>query len=391
MKFETINELTLFIDNLVNASNKILLKSFDVNLTVDSDSLDELITFFSKYEIEFEERNLFSTIHAKLNGYNIKINIISESENKLTEEEMEYLKANKIDFQLYSEGKTQIFNFNKLVDEHQLISMRKHTRFIDFPMHKHDYIELIYVRKGKLINYVSGKEIIMQQGDIFLMNQEVFHSVGKTTYDDEVYNFLIHPDYFKVLIRLLREDKLVSKFLIKALDYYNRNIAEYVYFKYNNNEENTLLFEKLIKLFENYEQCQGKIKIVVGYILCNLIEDKNSYEIVHYNNFEEGVITVIKSYIVQNYKDASLEELANQLNMKTYQLSKMIKKEFGETFVSMVKNEKMYNAAKLLESTDLTMEYISHYVGYSSVSHFFKQFKTFYGVTPSEYRLNNAI
>lgn len=387
MKYRTSKELIEFINSLSNSNYSI--KEFEISLVIENNDFENILKFFTNRNIKIEVYEKDETvIIARFDEYNLKIKLINNNEKSyiLTPEEEEYLTENKVDLKLYSETRDEIFNFNKLVGSERLISMRKHTRFVEFPRHRHDYIELIYVKNGSLTNNVNNDKIVMKAGDIFLMNQEVYHSIDKTSYEDEIYNFLIHPNYFKVLIRLLHEDKVVSKFLIKALNNHDNNIAEYVYFKYNNNEETVLLFERLIKMFDDYEKYRGKIKIIVGYILCNLIEDKESYEIVHYNNYDIDTVTLIQSYIVQNFKDASLEELASRLNMKSYQLSKMIKKEMGQSFIDMLKKEKMYNAAKLLKSTDLSVEEIAGFVGYNSVSHFFKQFKNFYDITPNEYR-----
>ena len=49
-------------------------------------------------------------------------------------------------------------------------------------------------------------------------------------------------------------------------------------------------------------------------------------------------------------------------------------------------SHKFRSAKKLLQNTDLIIIEIASKIGYSNLSHFFNNFKKYYGVTPSDCR-----
>ncbi|GAA3321318.1 hypothetical protein GCM10020331_036630 [Ectobacillus funiculus] len=49
-----------------------------------------------------------------------------------------------------------------------MIMVRKHTRFVDFPKHKHDYIEMNYVYNGTLKQKVGGTSITLKRGEFLI-------------------------------------------------------------------------------------------------------------------------------------------------------------------------------------------------------------------------------
>ena len=63
----------------------------------------------------------------------------------ITEEEQHILDGRKeIDPQLYTEKKDMVIDSKKLLQKGKLIQVRPHTRFVHFPKHTHNYIEVIY-------------------------------------------------------------------------------------------------------------------------------------------------------------------------------------------------------------------------------------------------------
>ena len=93
-------------------------------------------------------------------------------------------------------------------------------------------------------------------------------------------------------------------------------------------------------------------------------------------------------YIRQNYfKDLSLEELAEQVNLNPSYLSSIFKKEVGMTFLQYLQDIRLKKACDLLKnSPDLTVESISSHVGFRTPSYFYKVFRAHYGISPNKWR-----
>ncbi|WP_019637363.1 response regulator transcription factor [Paenibacillus fonticola] len=103
-------------------------------------------------------------------------------------------------------------------------------------------------------------------------------------------------------------------------------------------------------------------------------------------NDESLIICKIKSYVKENYKDASLDEVARQVHMNANYLSFFFKQKTGQNFSDYLISTKMEVAVNLLQNVSYKTYEISEMVGYSNAKNFTRTFKSYYGKTPSEYR-----
>ena len=91
---------------------------------------------------------------------------------EITPEEREILSGqSEINRNIYMRGGGNTVNSQKLLELGKLITVRKHTRFIDFPEHTHDYVELVYMLSGQTVHIVDGKIIVLKQGDLLFLGQ----------------------------------------------------------------------------------------------------------------------------------------------------------------------------------------------------------------------------
>ena len=91
--------------------------------------------------------------------------ILSQLE-KLTEEEQRILSGtDTIDRSLYMEGAQDIISGHKLLEQGKLMAVRPHTRFVHFPKHRHNYVEVIYMCKGSTTHIIDGNQVVLEEGD----------------------------------------------------------------------------------------------------------------------------------------------------------------------------------------------------------------------------------
>jgi YesN/AraC family two-component response regulator len=101
---------------------------------------------------------------------------------------------------------------------------------------------------------------------------------------------------------------------------------------------------------------------------------------------DDGMKVVI-DYIERNIKKGiSLEDVANHVNISTYYLSKIFKKEMGVNFITYITDRKMDLAKEMLVTTDVPVLNIALDLAYNEANYFSKAFKKKTGYTPSEYR-----
>ncbi|MCT8136990.1 helix-turn-helix domain-containing protein [Anaerobacillus sp. CMMVII] len=97
----------------------------------------------------------------------------------------------------------------------------------------------------------------------------------------------------------------------------------------------------------------------------------------------EAIITFIDSHLNE---DLTLTYVADQMNLSSYYLSKLFKKELGVNFVKYVTERKMEKAKELLKNIDIPIVNIAFEIGYPEPSYFTKVFKKVENMTPSQYR-----
>nr|WP_260504291.1 helix-turn-helix transcriptional regulator [Paenibacillus illinoisensis] len=100
----------------------------------------------------------------------------------------------------------------------------------------------------------------------------------------------------------------------------------------------------------------------------------------------DHTIEKVKAYLQDNLSAATLENAAKHVYLNPFYLSKFFKTKTGENFSDYVMKLRMHRAAELLKTTHCKTYEISEIVGYSNAKNFTRMFRSFFGVTPREYR-----
>ena len=82
---------------------------------------------------------------------------ILEKLQQITPEEQRILSGEKtIEKEIYMEENSNVIDATKLLEAGKLIQVRTHTRFIHFPEHTHNYVEMIYMCSGSTHHVING-------------------------------------------------------------------------------------------------------------------------------------------------------------------------------------------------------------------------------------------
>lgn len=306
---------------------------------------------------------------------------------ELTEEEQEILAGRKsVDRSLYTDDKNFIIDKNKLLLPEQLISVRKHTRFIDFPMHKHNYVELSYVYMGQMTQIVDGSEITLQEGELMILNQVISHEIKAVGPEDIIINFIIKPEFFQYIFSLADTDNSIFNFILNTI-YTDQSKGEYLYYKVSDETSIKETIEKIItELYEPSSISNVTIKLLVGLLLVELTKHSKNIEVYSADNYEKKLNLDILRYIDEHYVEGSLTQIAKQLNQPDYKICRIVKKYTGVTFKQLVQETRLNKTVDLLTKSDLSIADIMESVGYENITYFYKIFKEKYTMTPNEYR-----
>lgn len=306
----------------------------------------------------------------------------------VTEEEKRILIGDKkINKEIYTTSKEFTIDSNKMLEKGRLIDIRTHTRFIDFPAHKHNYIEIMYMCTGKTTHIINGDtKVILEKGNLLFLNQFSYHEILPAGMEDIGINFIILPEFFDEVLPMLHKDNALSKFLVDTLRQ-NTTQASYLHYKVCDIIPIQNLIENLVWDLINKQHNHRQIdQTTMGLLFMQLVNQTERIEYDEQNqNYNTVAIKVLK-YIEENYKTASLTTLAKRMNQSISSLSKMIKSSTGSTFKELLQNKRLNQSAHLLSATKLPITDIIYMVGYDNTSYFHRIFKERYGLSPKQYR-----
>ena len=98
----------------------------------------------------------------------------------ITEEESAILAGKPLEPSRYGEGELLTVSGQRLLPSSRMITLRPHTRFIAFPEHRHDYVEMLYMVTGQTVHRFPGKEpLILSAGDVLLMGRNAQHAIER--------------------------------------------------------------------------------------------------------------------------------------------------------------------------------------------------------------------
>ena len=306
---------------------------------------------------------------------------------KITEEEQRILDgASEVDQGLYTSGKDFTVDSAKMLEEGKLIAVRTHTRFVHFPSHRHNFIEVLYVCEGSLTNIIGGKEVVIEAGELLFLNQFTRHEILPAGKNDIAINFMILPEFFDVAYTMAGSNNILADFLVHVLRQ-NEEKGEYLHFRVAEVLQIQNLLENMIYSLVTGKGDQNRInQTTMGLIFLYLLDSVQYAEMRVPNQYENRIAMTTLDYIEQSYKTATLTELCVKLHLPMHVLSKMIKKNTGFNFKELLQRKRMNKAIELMCETELPISDIIAAVGYENGSYFHRVFREKYHVTPRAFR-----
>lgn len=306
---------------------------------------------------------------------------------KITEEERVLLSGDKsIQKDLYMAGDSDVIDAARLLEKGKLIQVRPHTRFVHFPKHSHNYIEVIYMCSGSTRHLIDGVEIVLKEGELLFLNQNAMQEIFPAGENDIAVNFIILPEFFDYGLKLMgNEENLLREFVIDCLTGKNDAVG-YMHFKVADVLPVQNLVENLIwSIWHKQPNKRSMNQVTMGLLFLQLLNHMDRMEASADNSVQKLVIDVL-GYIEEHYRDGELTQLAKLLNYDAYWLSKEIKKRTGKNYTELVQAKRLNQAVYLLENTNMPVLDIGLAVGYDNQSYFHRIFQKRFGVTPKKYR-----
>lgn len=304
-----------------------------------------------------------------------------EKLSKESEEEIGIKEGEVLNRKIYSASEDFVISERRLFSRSDGISVRTHTRYVDFPAHKHNFVEMMIVLSGKITHVVEGETITLSKGEILILNKHASHSIKRSGERDIGVNVIMSDGFLggvaaelsgTLFSTLLQENRKIDGapiylcFTTGERKYIN-NVIENLLFELTKESPEISVMTKTLSLLLQYLSIENSELLLSG----SSVGDKES----------ERRLEII-SYIKNSYRTASLEELSERLYLTPPYLSKIVKQYFGKSFKELVVDERMLKAKELLLGTSLPVSDVIRSVGYENESYFHREFKRREGKTP---------
>lgn len=257
----------------------------------------------------------------------------------------------------------------------------KGTRDVDEDnYHCHDHLELAYVLSGVGKYNIEGELYEVKEGDLLILNPGVHHE-ALTSEDSEVptteffvgfsdiqlpnypYNYLPVQGGGHIMHTAGEFRQKISR-ICAAMDLENMVCRKGRYFMLK-----AYLMQMILLVIR--EQCETVAPV-------------SSYAFESVN--KKYVVERIIDFFEEHYSEKiSLDQIAENMYLSPFYISKIFKSEIGDTPIRHLINIRLEKAKALLESGSCSsIQEVAAMVGYDDAYHFSKLFKKHYGISPSQ-------
>lgn len=269
----------------------------------------------------------------------------------------------------------------------QLEPIRTDRHLLDagvFPTRYHDYHELIFIRSG------DGRHINQQVssdftgGELFLVKRLEEHSFELNS-PAEIY-----------IARFTEQARLTLKDLVdhshgKAVALAKAKSPLTLKVNFNPSDRRLVdsLFQSLLLLNEDPMRNEN-LSYYQFLCLVMIIERNLSYQLKGQSHLpEKENISLILKHIHKNLLDPemlSLSYIADKYHLTPNRLAQYFRKEMDQSVKQYINECRLKSIGEKVIKSDLSFSEITYQYGYADESHFYKSFKKYYGVSPTDYR-----
>ncbi|MBR4067408.1 MAG: helix-turn-helix domain-containing protein [Clostridia bacterium] len=307
----------------------------------------------------------------------------------ITDEEQAILAGKPLEPSRYGEGELLTVSGQRLLPSSRMITLRPHTRFIAFPEHRHDYVEMLYMVTGQTVHHFPGKEpLILGAGDVLLMGRNAQHAIERCGEGDVGVNLIIQPAFLDEAQRAIGSGNALGRFLLENIKEGKTGLP-YLHFRGGEHPSVEALMESIVCALASPKPTSQRIlKTSITLLLMYMLEYTDHLKMPP-SGGNELVVSLLEE-IRHRYASVNLTEFARSHHVSAPYLSQTVRKATGLTPTQHLQRRRIDQAKKLLRDTDLSVTEVCYQVGYSNTSHFYQLFTQLCGMNPTEYRHVNS-
>ena len=229
-------------------------------------------------------------------------------------------------------------------------------------------------KKQNLLIYLDGCKITYtdKNGEVFVAESgDVVYTPIGSEYKASLSDFFSEASH-TVGINFLLTDELGDPVLLSD---------KIEIFRVKDTSRISTLFDRCAAEYSIEPQIETRILLLR--ILARIAKDASGHE----NLIVSTAITYLSEHIEEN---PSVTELANICNVSEVYLRKKFREAIGCSPIEYRNKLRINKAISYLKFGNISVQEISDTLGYSTVSHFIKEFKRYIGSSPLQYRKTKA-
>ena len=249
-----------------------------------------------------------------------------------------------------------------------------------FSGEEHDFWELVYIDKGTADIYADGEWKSVDQGNIVFHRPMQFHNIranGITAPNTAIVTFVCKSEHMKFFdnkrISLSKEEQdLMSRIISLAKETFYTPLDDI--FTKGLDKVGDVASEQLLGLY-----LEGLLLSIY----------RRSNEIKHTRSEPKNIgsdASMAIAYMEKNIgKSLCIADIARNIMKSESELKRVFKSETGIGVMTYFRSMKINYAKQMLRQGELNITEIAEQLGYDSIHHFSKQFKSITGMSPREY------
>ena len=254
--------------------------------------------------------------------------------------------------------------------------------FEKVPLHWHDEVEIIYIKKGRGRVTLDFTSLYVEAGDIIVVTPGQLHAIGPAEYSMEYENIIFSLD----MLRTGSMDALSSEFFEPFL----AGTIGFEHLICRDHEDYAALSSCLNRADDICRTFPKGYRLAIkGYLFeffYTIFTNSTDIPVAKSDPRLERLKTVLK-YIETHYASAiSIDEIAAVAGFSASHFMRFFKEAMGTSFTAYLSAYRLSMAARLLILTNDSILDIALSCGYENLSYFNRSFKKRYKKTPGEYR-----
>ena len=185
---------------------------------------------------------------------------------------------------------------------------------MDFPKHKHDYVEIFYCLSGSVTHVINEEEIRLRPGELLFMNQHIEHAVIACGQEDLGINIIIRPAYFQNILTLINKNNILADFIINALEG-DSCVGQYLYFTVSDNPcIQNLIHNAVFLLLQQPQNWHKLSEHTFALLFMHILSNAENILLDQKDEQSNVLMVVVRRYLAEHYDTGTLHELAAQID-----------------------------------------------------------------------------